>query len=225
MKIRTLALSGTIALCALTGACGGSGGSDTKAADDSPYKKYQPQTNVETNVAAKKVDTGENVPDVKWYTDWNEAMAAAKKEDKPIFIHFTADWCKFCVKMKKETYAAGEIKKRFNDGWITLMVDTEQPSFAGDIYINEGEKKMLTYLDEDTSGYEVQHLDMRSLLRNFGVSGLPTLVWIDKDGKPLNSHSGYLATEDFAPILDFIQQEAYKTMNFEDFLKNNGTNG
>jgi thioredoxin-related protein len=213
MRLRTLTLTGSIAFCALTGACG-SGDDSANAQQDNPYPKLETKTSaaVETNAA-----------DVKWYTDWNEGMAAAKEQDKPVFIHFTADWCKFCVKMKKETYSAGEIKQRFNDSWITIMVDTENRDFKGDVYINEGEKKMLTYLDGNNAGYEEKNLDIRGLTQNFGVSGLPTLVFIDKNGEPLQSIPGFIEKSEFAVILDYFQDGSYKDIGFEEYRKKAGT--
>jgi len=208
MKYRALAITG-LAICALTGACGTSDDSAT-AKENGPYKKLETKTAAAPEVTAD---------DVKWYTNWDEGMAAAKEQNKLVFIHFTADWCKYCVKMKKETYAAGEIKQRFNDAWITIMVDTENKDFKGNVYINEGEKKLVTYLDSEQAGFEETNLDIQGLTRNFGVSGLPTLVFIGNDGTPLQSIPGFIDKDEFGVILDYFQDDAYKDMQFDDFKK------
>ena len=200
MKARAIIIS-ALTICAVTGACGS--GNDTSSAEPDAYPK----------LAASAVE------EVKWYDDWNEGMAAAKKADKPVLVHFTADWCVYCRKMKKETYSAPEIKQRFNDGWITIMIDTENKEGSGTVYVDEGEKKALAYLDDDQGSFEEKKYGHGELLQFFGGMGLPTLLFIDKQGAPLQKISSFLPPEDLAVILDYFQQEAYNTTSFEDFKK------
>jgi thioredoxin-related protein len=62
---------------------------------------------------------------------YNEALATARDFDKPIFIHFTAPWCKWCVKMKKETYTDPDVIRYMEENFVSVFVDTEKlPSLA-----------------------------------------------------------------------------------------------
>lgn len=46
-----------------------------------------------------------------WYTDFEEAKAAAKKSNRKMLVHFTAEWCGWCKKIEGEVYVAEEFKK------------------------------------------------------------------------------------------------------------------
>ena len=46
-----------------------------------------------------------------WYTNWDKAAAAAKKENKPILMDFTgSDWCGWCIKLHDEVFSKDEFK-------------------------------------------------------------------------------------------------------------------
>jgi len=62
---------------------------------------------------------------------YNQAMAQGRDFDKPVFLHFTAPWCKWCRKMKKETYTDPEVIRFMAENYGAVMIDTEKlPSLA-----------------------------------------------------------------------------------------------
>ena len=49
--------------------------------------------------------------DKNWYTNYEEALAAAKKENKKLFVLNTgSDWCSFCIKLRKEVLEERKFK-------------------------------------------------------------------------------------------------------------------
>ena len=76
------------------------------------------QEPVEVAVAAKTI---------KWQP-YQDSLKAGKKEDKKIFLNFYADWCTYCVKMEKETFADPAVVAYLNQHFISTKVnsDTEQ---------------------------------------------------------------------------------------------------
>ena len=200
MKIRIMILTG-LAICTLFGACGKSNETAKAEANDKTSSNTAQTENT-------------------WYYDWDKGMEAAKKENKPAYVHFTADWCTWCKKMRKETYAATEISNRFKDGWITISIDTEDNNKTGKVYLDEKAKKALSYLQGEKGDFEEKTLTNSQLMQFFGGSGLPTLLFIDKEGIPLQKIPGFIEKEEFAVILDFFKEEAYKkNISFEDFKK------
>jgi thioredoxin-related protein len=55
-----------------------------------------------------------------------EALPEAARADKPVIIHFTADWCSWCTKMKKETYADPAVSKLMREKFVTAMVNSDE---------------------------------------------------------------------------------------------------
>ncbi len=65
------------------------------------------------------------------WVGYNEGLAQAQNFDKPVFIHFTAPWCKWCKKMKQETYTDPKVIRFMDENFVAVMVDTEKlPSLA-----------------------------------------------------------------------------------------------
>lgn len=67
---------------------------------------------------------------VNWES-YREATERSQREDKPMLLHFTTRWCKWCTKMKLETYADRHVIRYLNENFTMAMVDTEQlPALA-----------------------------------------------------------------------------------------------
>ena len=137
---------------------------------------------------------------VTWYHDWDKGMEAAKRDAKPVLIDFFAEWCKWCHVMDEQTFSAPEIKNRFSKNWVTIRVNTEDKNRYATY-----DGKSMSY--QDLSGY-------------FRVTGLPSYLFMDKDGKPIHLLPGYVPKEQFGPLLDYMKDELYKKkVNFGDYLK------
>jgi len=57
---------------------------------------------------------------------WNEILAMAKKENKPIFIDISASWCGYCKRMKANVFTDIEVAKYYNSTFINVSVDGEK---------------------------------------------------------------------------------------------------
>lgn len=138
-----------------------------------------------------------------WYTDWDKGLEAAKKENKPVLVDFYADWCRYCKKLDKETFAAAEVKSRLADGWIGIK-------------INGDDKKKRATIE----GKSVTH---RELMQHFGISGFPTMLIIDKKGNAVEPYRmNFVPKEPFAPLLDYFREELYdQDIDINDYIKSN----
>ena len=58
---------------------------------------------------------------------FNEALAEAKKQNKPLFVDFYATWCVPCKRMAKEVFTLPEVGEYFNSRFISLQIDAEKP--------------------------------------------------------------------------------------------------
>lgn len=106
-----------------------------------------------------------------WLTKYEEAKELAKKENKLILADFTgSDWCGWCIKLKEEVFSKPEFATWAKDKVVLLELDfprkTELPA-----ELKEQNEK---------------------LKKEFKISGYPTIVFLDGNGKELG-RGGYVA--------------------------------
>ena len=106
-----------------------------------------------------------------WTTHYAQAVEQAKKEDKAILLDFTgSDWCEWCMKMKKETLDTGAFKSYAKQNLVLVEVDFPQ---------NKPQSEALKAQNQ-------------KLGQQFGISGYPSFVILNKNGKVLGRQVGYL---------------------------------
>ena len=106
---------------------------------------------------------------LNWTTDLGKAIEKAKTEQKAVLVNFTgSDWCKWCFKLRDEVFSKAEFKKYADENLILVEVDFPQNK------PQSNETRMYNY----------------SLQQKFGVQGYPTIIIINKDGKPV-AKTGY----------------------------------
>ena len=60
---------------------------------------------------------------IKWFT-YDEGMRLGKSENKKVFLHFYATWCKYCKIMENETFQDASVVSYLNENFISIKVDT-----------------------------------------------------------------------------------------------------
>ena len=69
--------------------------------------------------------------EIRWYTDFKQASAAAQKANLPMFIDFWADWCAACKIMDAEVYTDAKVIRTFEDKAIGVRIHFDlQPDLA-----------------------------------------------------------------------------------------------
>jgi thiol:disulfide interchange protein len=62
---------------------------------------------------------------VKWFS-YEEGLALAESQHKPVVIYFYAEWCAYCVRMEKETYADPKVIEFLNNRAVAVKVDVDR---------------------------------------------------------------------------------------------------
>ena len=105
---------------------------------------------------------GDKVEDPQWLHNYGKAMKLAKKTGKPILADFTgSDWCGYCKKLDRTVFSTGEFKKWAAENVILLEVDFPRRKRQSPGTMNQN----------------------RRLAIKYGVSGYPTLIFLDHKGK------------------------------------------
>ena len=96
---------------------------------------------------------------VNWYPWGAEALEAASKQDKPIFLSIGYSTCHWCHVMEHESFSRKDVADILNKHYIAIKVDREERPDLDNIYM------LATQLVS-------------------GRGGWPNSVWLTPDGKP-----------------------------------------
>lgn len=129
---------------------------------------------------------------------YDQGLSAAKNHKKYVFVQFYANWCGYCRKMDKEVFTQPHILNQLKHHFVSIRVNGES---ANALTIN-GKK-----------------VSEQQLTQQHNVSGYPTLLFMDQQGKPIGKHPGYLGPDEFKAVLGYISSGSYQKMNFQNYIK------
>ena len=132
------------------------------------------------------------------FTDYDEGMAAAKAQGKPVLIDFTGFGCVNCRKMEAAVWTDAKVTDMLSDDFvlISLYVDDKTPlKEPFEVTDANGNTKTLR-----TVGAKWSYLQSSK----FGANAQPFYVVLDNDGKPLTSSRAY--DEDIAEYIKFLKK-------------------
>ena len=64
--------------------------------------------------------------DAGWMKDFATAEAEAQRLDRPMLIHFHADWCVPCRRMDRDVLNSPELAEQFQQSFVGVKVDADQ---------------------------------------------------------------------------------------------------
>ncbi|MBL4683982.1 MAG: thioredoxin domain-containing protein, partial [Nannocystaceae bacterium] len=73
---------------------------------------------------------------VDWYPWGDEALAKAKRENKPIFLSIGYSTCHWCHVMEKESFEDDDVAAYLNEHFVAIKVDREQRPDVDALYID-----------------------------------------------------------------------------------------
>ena len=125
-----------------------------------------------------------------------EAKAAAKAQNKPLFIDFTGHGCVNCREMESNVWSHPEVLRRLRDDYVVvaMYVDdkTKLPKEEWIVSKYDGKKKKT--LGKKNADFQIV---------NYNVNAQPYYVLLDNEGKDLNEPTSYdLDVDNFIKFLD-----------------------
>jgi thioredoxin-related protein len=133
-----------------------------------------------------------------WYK-YDEGLAKAEKEKKHILIAFYTTWCGWCRRMDKFTYTDKDIKEILNESYVAIKVNAQSKEKV------------------KVDGKEITETE---LARKFGVRSYPTTWFLKNLGEKIAPYYGYADAQSFLPVLNYIKDDLYDEISYEEYLKN-----
>ena len=72
---------------------------------------------------------------VDWYPWGEEALARARREDKPIFLSVGYSTCYWCHVMERESFSNAEIAAAMNEAFVNVKLDREERPDLDEVYM------------------------------------------------------------------------------------------
>lgn len=130
------------------------------------------------------------------FKNYEEGMAAARAEGKPVMIDFTGFGCVNCRKMEAAVWTDPKVADMINNKYIliSLYVDDKTPLDSTITVTENGKERTLRTIGDKWS--YLQRV-------KFGANTQPFYVLIDNKGKPLAGSRSY--DEDISAYIDYLQ--------------------
>ena len=135
------------------------------------------------------------------FTSYEDGMAAARAEGKPVLLDFTGYGCVNCRKMEGAVWTDRRVADMLNNDFvlISLYCDDKTP-LPQPITVTESGRQRTLRTTGDKWSYLERH--------KFGSNALPYYVAVTADGKPLSPSRGY--DEDVAAYTAFLDKALKK---------------
>jgi thiol:disulfide interchange protein len=130
------------------------------------------------------------------YFDYEQAMACAKEQNKPLFIDFTGHACVNCREMEANVWSDPKVLKRLREDYIVvaLYVDDKKELPESEWITSTYDNKVKKTLGKKYADFQISR---------YNVNAQPYYVLLDKDGKMLVEPRAYdLDIEEFVEFLD-----------------------
>ena len=151
---------------------------------------------VSTTLAQESsVDSG-----VEWQT-LEEAQKKAKETGKKVLVFGYADWCTYCMKMRKETYPEDNVQKSLSDDFIPVQINGES-------------EEEIVFNGKTYKSYE--------LARYLRLTSYPTHYFLNSDGKIIGAQPGFLPAEVFSPLMNYVSEDLFGKVPFLDYMEKKG---
>jgi thioredoxin-related protein len=126
----------------------------------------------------------------------DQALTEATASKKFVLLDVYTDWCGWCKRMDRDTYADSTVSSYIAEHFIAAKMNPE----------TEGS---LRYRDKDfTNGSFGEYL---------GVDGYPATVFFSPGGEVVGLAPGYHSAEDFRSLLEYIAEGHYETKSWDEY--------
>ena len=146
---------------------------------------------------------------VKWVT-FEEALQLNKKKPRMIFVDIYTDWCGWCKRMDRETFANSDVASYINKKYYAVKLNAEQ---SGSITFKDQQ-----FVNPNPGKSRSTHQLAAALLMN--ERSYPSYVILDKASDWTFKLKGYKTPAELMPVLKYYGGGDYKKMSWGEFQQN-----
>ena len=145
----------------------------------------------------EKIPSEKKKAELVWYK-YDEGLAKAAKEKKHPLVHFYTNTCGWCKRMDRDTFSNKAIIEVMNESYVPIRVNGQS-----------GEKVRV-------DGKEISE---RQVAGKYGVRGYPATWFLKPSGERIAPRRGYVKPEEFLYILNWVKDDLYEEISFQEFVK------
>lgn len=127
-----------------------------------------------------------------------EAQVKAKETNKSILLFGYAEWCTYCLKMRKESFTDSTVQKSIADYYYPVQLNGES---------------------EERITWNGKEMPAKELARYLRLTSYPTHYFIDAEGEILGAQPGFIEPYVYSPLLDYVGSGAFGRMSFDEFFE------
>lgn len=142
---------------------------------------------------------------LKGYFDYNQAIACARKQNKPLFIDFTGHGCTNCREMEANVWSNPEVLKRLREDFVmvALYVDDKTELPESEWYTSDYDQKVKKSIGKQNADLQISNLQNNAQ---------PFYVLVGKDERVLAWPKAY--DKSIENFIDFLEngKKTYKKL-------------
>ncbi len=133
----------------------------------------------------------------EWFS-LEEAQVKAKETGKNILLFGYAEWCTYCLKMRRESFPDSSVQKSIADYYYPVQLNGES---------------------EERVTWNGNEMPAKELARYLRLASFPTHYFINSEGEILGAQPGYIEPYVYSPLLNYVGSGAFGNMTFEEFFE------
>lgn len=147
-----------------------------------------------------QAQSNETEKEVKFtWLPYDQALTKSVVENVPTLLYFYSDNCSWCRKMEKENFDNKEVQEILIEKFTSVRVNSNS---SNAVLIGE------------------QKITERQLTAElYNVTGLPTIWFLDNENQRIANLPGFVPTDTFLDILQYIGEGYYREYTFPEYLE------
>ncbi len=131
------------------------------------------------------------------WQSFGDGLTSARENHKMIMVDVYTDWCGWCKKLDREVYPDSRVSTLLAKSFVAIKVNAESSS---------------------PLEYKGQRMTEEQFARASGVTGYPTILFMDEEGTVVTTLPGYLPADRFSRVLEYVADKRYTKESLDDYF-------